>query len=99
MAQARSGLMSITGEPDGLPAKVGIPVCDLVCALYGALAGVAALWARLETGRGQYIDVSLFEAGVSLSISEAGGFLSPRDSPKPPGSPHPEAAPAEAGRK
>jgi len=43
MAQARSGLMSITGMPDGDPVKVGVPITDLVCALYGALAAVAAL--------------------------------------------------------
>ena len=41
MAQARSGLMSITGQPEGDPVKVGVPVCDLVCALYGALATVS----------------------------------------------------------
>ncbi|MGH7777185.1 MAG: CaiB/BaiF CoA transferase family protein, partial [Candidatus Dormibacterales bacterium] len=66
MAQARSGLMSITGLPGGEPVKVGVPVCDLVCALYGALAAVAALHARERTGRGQFIDVSLFESAVSL---------------------------------
>lgn len=98
MAQARSGLMSITGEPDGQPAKVGIPVCDLACALYGALAGVAALWARLETGRGQYIDVSLFEAGVSLSIWEAGKFFATGEIPKALGSAHQNAAPYQAVR-
>ncbi|TMB91497.1 MAG: CoA transferase, partial [Chloroflexi bacterium] len=54
MAQSYSGLMSITGQPDGDPVKVGVPICDLVCALYGALAATAALRAREETGRGQY---------------------------------------------
>ncbi|HLJ21136.1 MAG TPA: CoA transferase, partial [Stellaceae bacterium] len=68
MAQARSGLMSITGNPGEDPVKVGVPVCDLVCALYGALAATAALRAREETGRGQYIDISLFESGVSLEV-------------------------------
>src|ERR1700736_547280 len=53
MAQARSGLMSITGTAGGDPVKVGVPVCDLVCALYGALAAVSALYARRETGLGQ----------------------------------------------
>jgi len=75
MAQARSGLMSITGTPGGDPVKVGVPVCDLVCALYGALAAVAALRARERTGRGQYIDVCLFEAGVSLGVWEAGKYF------------------------
>lgn len=74
MAQARSGLMSITGAEGGEPVKVGVPVCDLVCGLYGALAAVAALHARRATGAGQLIDVSLLEAGVSLAIWEAGSI-------------------------
>ncbi|MGH7904819.1 MAG: CaiB/BaiF CoA transferase family protein, partial [Candidatus Dormibacteraceae bacterium] len=79
MAQARSGLMSITGMPDGDPVKVGVPVCDLVCALYGALAAVSALHALRETGTGQYIDVCLLEAGVSLAVWEAGQYFAGAD--------------------
>src|SRR5713226_1761603 len=75
IAQGMSGLMSITGEPDGDPVKVGFPVTDLVCALYGALACVSALRARERDGRGQLIDVSLFEAGVSLAVWEAGRYF------------------------
>jgi crotonobetainyl-CoA:carnitine CoA-transferase CaiB-like acyl-CoA transferase len=98
MAQARSGLMSITGTPGGDPVKVGVPVCDLVCALYGALAAVAALYERRETGAGQYIDVSLLEAGVSLAIWEAGSFFATGEIPKPSGSAHQSAAPYQAFR-
>src|SRR5204863_8895501 len=57
MAQGMSGLMSITGEPGRDPVKVGVPVTDLVCALYGALACVCALRARERDGKGQLIDV------------------------------------------
>jgi len=96
MAQARSGLMSITGEPEGDPVKVGVPVCDLVCALYGALAAVSALYARRETGLGQYIDVSLLEAGVSLAIWEAGKFFATGEVPGPLGSAHQSNAPYQA---
>lgn len=96
MAQARSGLMSITGTPDGDPVKVGVPVCDLVCALYGALAAVSALYARRETGLGQYIDVSLLEAGVSLAIWEAGKFFATGEIPRPLGSAHQSNAPYQA---
>lgn len=71
MAQARSGLMSLTGAPDGPPAKVGVPICDLVCALYLALAVTAALHERQRSGVGQFIDVSLLEAGLSLAVWEA----------------------------
>src|SRR6202011_1559838 len=96
MAQARSGLMSITGTPDGDPVKVGVPVCDLVCALYGALAAVSALYARRETGVGQFIDVSLLEAGVSLAIWEAGKFFGTGEIPRPQGSAHQSNAPYQA---
>jgi crotonobetainyl-CoA:carnitine CoA-transferase CaiB-like acyl-CoA transferase len=98
MAQARSGLMSITGTPRGEPVKVGVPVCDLVCALYGALAAVAALYSRGEDGDGQFIDVSLLEAGVSLAIWEAGSFFATGEIPQPSGSAHQSAAPYQAFR-
>ena len=98
MAQARSGLMSITGEPGGDPVKVGVPVCDLVCALYGALAATSALQARDKTGRGQLIDVSLFEAGVSLEVWEAGRFFATGEVPGPQGSAHQASAPYQAFR-
>jgi crotonobetainyl-CoA:carnitine CoA-transferase CaiB-like acyl-CoA transferase len=98
MAQARSGLMSVTGTPDGDPVKVGVPICDLVCALYGALAAVSALHARRESGAGQFIDVSLLEAGVSFAIWEAGLFFATGQIPKPSGSAHQNAAPYQAFR-
>jgi len=98
MAQARSGLMSITGTPGGDPVKVGVPICDLVCALYGALAAVAALHARRETGAGQFIDVSLLEAGVSFAIWEAGLFFATGEIPQRSGSAHQNAAPYQAFR-
>jgi crotonobetainyl-CoA:carnitine CoA-transferase CaiB-like acyl-CoA transferase len=98
MAQARSGLMSITGTPGGDPVKVGVPVADLVCALYGALAAVAALYARRETGAGQFIDISLLEAGVSLAVWEAGSYFATGEIPRPLGSAHQSAAPYQAFR-
>ena len=98
MAQARSGLMSITGAVGGDPVKVGVPVCDLVCALYGALAATSALFARRESGQGQYIDVSLLESGVSLAIWEAGGFFASGRVPGPLGSAHQTSAPYQAFR-
>jgi crotonobetainyl-CoA:carnitine CoA-transferase CaiB-like acyl-CoA transferase len=98
MAQARSGLMSITGTPGGDPVKVGVPVADLVCALYGALAAVAALYARRETGAGQFIDVSLLEAAVSLGVWEAASFFATGAIPQPSGSAHQSAAPYQAFR-
>jgi crotonobetainyl-CoA:carnitine CoA-transferase CaiB-like acyl-CoA transferase len=98
MAQARSGLMSINGTPGGEPVKIGVPMCDLVCALYGALAAVAALYERRTTGHGQYIDVSLLEAGVSFAIWEAGSYFATGAIPQPSGSAHQSAAPYQAFR-
>jgi formyl-CoA transferase len=88
MAQAMSGLMSITGEEGGGPVKIGVPMCDLVCAMYGALAAVSALRVRETTGEGQLIDVSLFEAGVSFSIYEAAKYFTTGEIPRRHGSAH-----------
>jgi formyl-CoA transferase len=98
VAQGMSGLMSITGEPGGDPVKVGVPVTDLVCALYGALACVSALRARERDGQGQLIDVSLFESGVSLAVWEAGRHFATGEIPRPLGSAHQTSAPYQAIR-
>ena len=99
MAQGMSGLMSITGEEGGQnPVKVGVPVTDLTCALYGAIAALAALRARERTGRGQFIDVCLFEAGVSLAVWGAGRYFATGEIPKPLGSAHQTSAPYQALR-
>jgi formyl-CoA transferase len=98
MAQARSGLMSITGEPEGGPVKVGVPICDLVCGLYGALSAVSALAARERTGRGQLIDVSLFESAMSLAVWEAGKYFTSGEVPVRLGSAHQNNAPYQAVR-
>src|SRR5256714_4156461 len=99
MAQGMSGLMSITGEEGGnAPVKIGVPVTDLSCALWGALAAVAALHARERTGRGQFIDVCLFEAGVALGAWEAGRYFATAEVPKPLGSAHQTSATYQALR-
>ena len=97
VAQGMSGLMSITGPEGGAePVKVGVPVTDLVCALYGAIAVLAALRARERDGKGQAIDVSLFEAGVSLAIWEAGRYFATGEIPRALGSAHQTSAPYQA---
>ncbi len=98
MAQARSGLMSVTGFPDGGPAKVGVPVCDLMCAMYVALAVTAALRERDRSGEGQYIDVSLYESAVSLAVWEAGRYFATGEVGGPLGSAHQSQAPYQAFR-
>ncbi|GAB2996164.1 CoA transferase [Amycolatopsis acidiphila] len=98
MAQARSGLMSVTGFPGHEPAKVGVPICDLVCGLYIALAVTAALRERDRSGEGQYIDVSLLESGVSFAVWEAGMYFGNGTVPRPHGSAHQNNAPYQAVR-
>lgn len=98
MAQARAGLMSITGPPGGEPAKVGVPLCDLVCGLYLAMGVLAALHERDRTGQGQSLDVSLLESGVSLAVWEAGRWFATGEVPQPLGSAHQSQAPYQAVR-
>lgn len=96
MAQARSGLMSITGFPGMPPAKVGVPICDLTAALYVALAITAALHERGQSGQGQQIDVSLLESGVSFAVWEAGAYFAEGTVGGPNGSAHQNQAPYQA---
>jgi formyl-CoA transferase len=96
MAQARGGLMSITGTADGDPVKIGVPICDLVCAMYVAMAVLAALRQRDLDGEGQHLDVSLLEAGVSFAIWEAGKYFATGEVGAPLGSAHQSTAPYQA---
>ena len=96
VAQGMSGIMSVTGEPDGPPVKAGIPITDLGAGLF-ALAGIlAALHWRAASGRGQHIDTSLFEAGLALSVWEATEYFSGRGIPARLGSAHRMVAPYQA---
>ncbi|TAK24610.1 MAG: CoA transferase [Chloroflexota bacterium] len=98
IAQAASGIMSITGEPGGAPVKCGIPVADLATALYGALAITAALRARDETGVGQTIDLSLFESALALGVWETAQYFATGEVAEPLGSGHRSSAPYQAFR-
>jgi formyl-CoA transferase len=97
VAQGVSGLMSITGEPGAPPVKVGVPLTDLGAALFALAAILAALHYRTRTGRGQYIDTSLVEAGVALSVWEATEYFA-GGLPEPMGSAHRMSAPYQAVR-
>lgn len=98
VAQGVSGIMSVTGEPGGRPVKAGIPITDLGAGLF-ALAGIlAALRHRDRTGEGQYIDTSLADAGLALSVWEATEYFSGRGVPQPLGSAHRMSAPYQAFR-
>jgi crotonobetainyl-CoA:carnitine CoA-transferase CaiB-like acyl-CoA transferase len=98
MAQAMSGVMSVTGTPDGGPVKCGVPVSDLAAGLYAANGIQAALIARGRTGRGQHVETSLFEAALSLGVWEATVYWTSGESPRPTGSAHRLNAPYQAFR-
>ena len=96
IAQGVSGLMSITGERGRAPVKVGSPVTDLNAGILAALGIVSAYVHRLKTGRGQFVDTSLMEAGIHQTAWQAAIFFATGVSPGPGGSAHVLAAPYQA---
>jgi formyl-CoA transferase len=98
IAQGMSGLMSITGEEGRAPVKVGVPICDLTCALFVAYSILSALIARGRDGEGQYIDISLMEAGAALEIWETSAYFANGIVPERLGSAHRVSAPYRAYR-
>jgi formyl-CoA transferase len=98
VAQGASGLMTVTGEPGGPPVKVGVPLTDLGAGLFALAAILAALHHRGRSGRGQYIDTSLLEAGLALSAWEAAEFFASGAAPEAMGSAHRFLAPYQAIR-
>lgn len=98
IAQAMSGLMSITGEETGPPLRIPVPISDLCAGMFAAFAILAALRARERTGVGQRIDHSLFEAAISLGVYEAAGYLATGEVPPRLGPAHRGSAPYQAFR-
>jgi crotonobetainyl-CoA:carnitine CoA-transferase CaiB-like acyl-CoA transferase len=93
-AQAESGLMSVTGEPDGLPQKVGVPIVDAAAAQLGAQAVLAALYGREKTGRGETLEVSLLETALHLQAATWCEYLGGAPEPTRIGHGQPHNAPA-----
>ena len=98
VAQGVTGLMSVTGEPGGRPVKVGVPIADLGAALFATSAILAALLFRARTGRGQFVDTSLLDAGVALSVWESAEYFRGAGVPGPMGSAHRMSAPYQMVR-
>jgi crotonobetainyl-CoA:carnitine CoA-transferase CaiB-like acyl-CoA transferase len=96
IAQAMGGLMSVTGEPDGPPAKCGLPVTDMGCGMWAALGILLALHARERTGEGQHVDTSLFEVPLAWGSWHAARYLATGEVVGRLGSAHPSGAPYEA---
>lgn len=98
IAQGMSGIMSVTGEPDGPPAKSGIPISDLAAGLFGAIGVLCALEYRDRTGEGQLVDTSLCEAAMALTVWESAEYWLTGRVPGPLGSAHRLSAPYQALR-
>ncbi|MBE3596029.1 MAG: CoA transferase [Hydrogenibacillus sp.] len=91
--QAMGGMMAVTGEPDGAPMKVGAAIADLAAGFYAAIGILAALRERDQSGRGQFIDISLFDAEVALLANTALNYLVSGERPKRYGNAHPNIVP------
>ena len=99
MVQAAGGLMSITGAPDeegGQPQKVGVAIADIMCGMYAATAIMAALLARSESGRGQSIEVPLYDSQVAWLANQAMNYLVGGTVPGRLGTAHPNIVPYQA---
>lgn len=96
VAQAMSGIMSITGEAGGPPAKCGPPLSDITAGLLAAMGILAAYAHRLKTGEGQWVETSLFEAALVQTYWQSAIALATNVAPKAMGSAHPLNAPYQA---
>jgi crotonobetainyl-CoA:carnitine CoA-transferase CaiB-like acyl-CoA transferase len=97
VAQAMSGIMTITGEgPDAAPCKAGPPLADITCGILAAMGILAAYTHRLKTGQGQWVDTSLFEAALVQTYWQTAIALATNVSPRAMGSAHPLNAPYQA---
>jgi crotonobetainyl-CoA:carnitine CoA-transferase CaiB-like acyl-CoA transferase len=91
--QGMAGLMSVTGEPEGQPQKVGVAVTDVFTGVYAATAILAALHQRHSTGRGQHIDMALMDVATAIMANQSMNYLATGTAPKKMGNAHPNLAP------
>jgi crotonobetainyl-CoA:carnitine CoA-transferase CaiB-like acyl-CoA transferase len=96
IAQAMTGVMSITGEPGGAPVKSGLPVADLGAGMFCAIGILGAYVERQRSGRGQYLETSLFESALALSVWESTEFWATGEAPVALGSANRMSAPYQA---
>ncbi len=93
LIQAMGGVMSLTGEPDGPPQKVGVPVADLFAGLYGCIGILAALRHRDATGEGQQIDIGMLDAHAAWLANQGMNYLATGEDPPRLGNQHPNIVP------
>ena len=93
LIQAMGGIMSLTGEPAGLPQKVGVPVADLFAGLYGCIGVLAALRHREATGQGQQVDIGMLDTHVAWLANQGMNYLATGENPPRLGNQHPNIVP------
>jgi len=98
LAQAEAGVMSFTGEADGGPMRYPVAIADMTCGMYAAMGILAALYAREKTGRGQFIDMALFDSQLTWLANAGSSYLNAGVSPKRWGNAHPSIVPYEVFR-
>lgn len=96
MVQARGGLMSMTGERDGDPVKVGVAVADLMTGMYAASGILAALYRREKSGEGEYIDLALLDTQAAWLANQGMNYLVGGSAPQREGSAHPNIVPYQS---
>jgi len=93
LAQGYGGMMSLTGEPEGEPVKVGVGIADIMCGMYASNAILAALRHRDATGEGQHIDIALVDTQIAWLANEGVNYLASGQAPKRRGNQHPNIVP------
>ena len=93
MAQGYGGIMSLTGEPDGMPMKVGVGIADVMCGMYACVGVLAALRHAEATGRGQQVDLALVDAQMAWLINEGVNARLTGETPRRRGNDHPNIVP------
>lgn len=93
LAQGLGGIMSLTGEPDGEPMKVGVGIADVMCGMYAVTAILAALRHVDRTGEGQHIDMALLDTQIAWLVNEASNYLVSGQVPRRLGNEHPNIVP------
>ena len=96
VVQGMGGLMSVTGQPNSEPTRVGTSIGDITAALFATIGINAALYDRQKTGKGMLVDVSMLDCQIAILENAIARYLSKNEIPKPMGSRHPSIAPFEA---
>ena len=98
LAQAESGLMSFTGEPEGGPMRYPIAIADMTCGMYATMGILGALFAREKTGQGQFLDMALFDSQLTWLANAGSSYLNADSEPRRWGNAHPNIVPYEVFR-